>query len=118
MSAIERDYECGSENEFFELLRWWSEKTDEATIGDPENFGGKPWIRVTIGDVPCHLNADTRRKGIDNFVRSVVAEGGANYSVVTNARGRANKVAVGQSKQVWPFFYLYTDREVAGPREL
>ena len=118
MTAIDKDHQCTSEDDFVELLRWWLEKTDEDTIGDGEKFSGTPWVRVTIGGVPCHLNADTRREGVEKFLQSVADEGGASFSVVANTRRNVNKVAVGQSKQIWRYFYLYTDKALAAPREL
>jgi hypothetical protein len=111
-------HQCTSEDDFVESLRWWLEKTDEDTVGDVDPFPGKPWVRVTIGDVPCHLNADSNRVGVESFLSTVAQEGGATFSVVANARGNVNKVAFGKDKKILPYFYLYTDKNLPAPRAL
>lgn len=110
---------CHSRAEFVAVLRAWLQNTQEQTIGEVENFGGKAWIRL-VGDVPpCHLNVDTHRSGVERFLR-LVDEHGADleWHVVGNNRGQVNRIAFGPRREKLPKFYLYTDAALQAPRAL
>lgn len=109
-TSIERGHECEDVDDFTELLRWWFEETDEATVGDVGAFGGKAWVHVSVVGTGCHLNADTRRAGVKGFLDIVAAHGpGMAWWVVANNKGSVNRVAFGPDAATVQYFYLYTD---------
>lgn len=117
--AIPRGHDCQSKSDFTELLRWWFETTDEATIGDVGTFGGKPWLWVQTGSQRCHLNADTRRDGVRKYLKMVAREHGKlTWHAVANNRRAVNKVVFGADMQPVKYFYLYTDGDLASPTEI
>lgn len=116
MTTIERHTDCPDVDTFLDLLRSWL-ASGEQTIGD-SRFGGTSWVRVRIGDTPCHLNADTRRAGVKSLLELVGAER-PDFSVVTNQRGtKINRVVIGTDKQPIEHLYLYTDQAQYAPRDL
>jgi len=118
-TAVPRGHQCTDEADFTELLRWWFETTDEATVGDVGTFGGKPWVHVVVGDEPCHLNADTNRYGVRRYLDLVRAHpDGLPWSVIANTRGKVNRVALGPGREKVEYLYLYTDRDLSTPTQL
>lgn len=96
-----------------ELARWlerWVRGTDMRTLGDPERHGRRPWLRVGVGSVKCHLNADTTRAGVETYLELVRREGERLPWYVVPGRSRLiNEIAVGRERVRISGFQLYTD---------
>jgi hypothetical protein len=88
-------------------LRRWYELTDEARVGDESSFGGTPWVWVQQGARRFHLNADTTREGVGEYLAMLTREPELQWTVVRGRAGRLTKVVFGHRQQGIPGFYLY-----------
>ena len=53
------------------LLRGWLQMTSVETIGDPEgNIGVASLIKLKVGDRRFELNNDTKRQGVEIFLKN------------------------------------------------
>jgi hypothetical protein len=118
VTSIEKNHDCADVDEFVQLLRGWLDKTDEKTVGDTDAYKGKPWLRLHIGDVGCHLNADTRREGVEKLL-AVVGREGPRFSVIANNGGvKVNRVVAGEAKEPIKYLYFYTGKPQPAPADL
>lgn len=91
------------------LERWYRE-TDMETIGGVGEYVRRPWVRVGIGAVSCHLNANTTRAGVADYLALARDEGPKlPWFVVPSRRGIINEVAVGRRQVRIRGFHLFTD---------
>lgn len=91
------------------LERWYRE-TDMETIGGVGEYVRRPWVRAGIGAVACHLNANTTRGGVAEYLELARQEGPRlPWFVVPSRRGIINEVAVGRNQVRIRGFHLFTD---------
>jgi len=91
------------------LERWYAE-TDLETLGGVGEYARRPWLRVGIGAVQCHLNANTSRAGVADYLALARAEGPRlPWAVVTGRSGVINEIAVGADRVRIRGFQLFTD---------
>ena len=57
-----------------------------------------------------HLNADTRRQGVLEYLALLDADPHVDWHVVPNARGHLDKAAFGPDLRIIPGLYLYLSR--------
>ena len=63
------------------LLKGWLQLTDSDTIGDPkENIGVASLIKLKVGDKRFELNNDTKRQGVEIFLKNEKKENNWHYS--------------------------------------
>ena len=94
--------------QFHETLRNWLVDSDEIRIGDPSLPGVTAWIYVSHAGHLFHLNADTPRRAIADYMALVARDGEAlEWTVVKNSRGKENAVAFGASLERIKSLYLY-----------
>jgi len=87
--------------------------TNQAVVA-PSEHANAPWVWVKSLGNRYYLNADSTRDGVAAYIARVDAEGDSiRWSVVENERGRVNKAAFGEDREVIPGFYLY--REIRDP---
>lgn len=88
------------------LCRWLAESRAQ-TIGDVGTFGGRPWLFVELGAHQVALNADTKRTAVEAFVNENGPDPGRAWRVVSNRRGRINKVIPRPEPDPLPGWYAY-----------
>jgi hypothetical protein len=91
----------------------WLSQSQAPTIGDVGSFGGRPWLLIDISGHEVALNADTKRAAVEAFVRAAKAEPDRQWCVVTNRRGRVNKVLPHPDRSPLPGWYAYLSRPLA-----
>ncbi len=101
-SAVRRE-------EFHTELRHWLNDSFETTIGDPETFGGKPWLWVRHGGDHFYLDADSSRDGVRRYLRIVdEQEGNPDWTMVPVEPGIRERVAIGREREtVIGFFFFH-----------
>lgn len=93
---------------FQDLLRDWYDNSNEERIGDPNLRGQLAWIWVIDGTKKYHLNSDTKRVAVKEYLDLIKREGSdIEWQIVLNNRGKLNKVAFGGEKQTIKGFYFY-----------
>ena len=94
----------------FNWLQRWHGDTRWETLGNVGEFVRRPWLKVGIGAVSCHLNANSTRAGVAEYL-ALVAEQGPKlpWFVVSGRGGLINEVAVGREQVRIRGFHLYTD---------
>jgi hypothetical protein len=97
------------------LADWARAFPREATIGPVGDYGGKAWLHVRDQGRPFHLNVDTRREGVLEYLAMLEADPQLEWHVVPNARGALNKAAFGPQQRTIPGFYLYLSSGGARP---
>jgi hypothetical protein len=109
-ASIPQNARCVSKEEFTIRLRRWYENTTEDVIGGNAPQGRTPWLWIQIGDVECHLNADTKRLGVQRYLEMVERYGSVmEWSVRVHQNGiNINKVCFGPRAERIRGFYLYT----------
>jgi hypothetical protein len=99
---------CRSKQEFTDLLRKWYDHTDERVIGGSPEYNQTPWLWVQIGTFECHLNADTKRQGVREYLERVIRySAGLEWRVCANQNGKFNKVCFSPDAYPIAGFYLY-----------
>jgi hypothetical protein len=108
--SISQNSRCFSKEEFTIRLRGWYENTTEDIIGGAAPQGRAPWLWVQIGEVECHLNADTKRLGVRRYLELVERYGSTMlWPVRFNQSGiNINKVCFGPGAERIRGFYLFT----------
>lgn len=98
-------------------LERWAEQPggEDETVGDAAMRGQKAWLWAKHGNQLMHLNADTTRKGIREFVVQLKSSNA--LSAVPNDKGPINKVIVTGQNPI-PGFYLYLDAPLVNPKDL
>ena len=109
---------CTSKREFTEVLRAWHSDTDERTIGETGTYGRRAWLWIDLGGREFHLNADTKRHGVEAYLERVARNGADQpWHVVPNRNGLINRVAPGHLDPI-PGLYLYAKEALVAPIEL
>jgi hypothetical protein len=91
-------------SKFNEILNEWVSKINcEDTVGD-ETFGQKAYIHVKVENKIYHLNADSKRKAVMEYLNEYKD---AKWVVVKNRKGTINKVAFGLDEKKIKGLYLY-----------
>lgn len=104
---VENKYSIDKQT-FHNLLRDWFENSTEEIIGDPNVRGQLAWIWVSDGTQKYHLNADTKRLAVKEYLDLVEEYGNViEWQIVPNNRGKLNKVAFGSDRQTIKGFYFY-----------
>lgn len=97
--------------DFESLLRNWARTAGAfETVGKVDGYGQRPWLFVRHLERLYHLNADSRRKGVLDYLGLLAADPDVEWRVVPNRRGNLNKVAFGADERVIPKFYLYLSK--------
>lgn len=116
MTRYERGDVCRSKRELVDWLESWVCMGDDPTIGDVGRYGGKSWLRIMLGSTGCHLNADTTRAGVLEYLgRAHRAGADLKWLVVANNRGVVNKVVPDDGGPAIKGFYLYLDVPADAP---
>lgn len=109
---------CTSKREFTDVLRAWHANTDEQTIGQTGTYGRQAWLWVDLGGREFHLNADTKRRGVEEYLQRVARNGvDQPWHVVPNRNGLINRVAPGGPDPI-PGLYLYSKEPLVAPMVL
>jgi hypothetical protein len=118
--VIVQDTVCSSKQEFTTLLRRWYECTSEDVIGPSASQGRTPWLWLQVGDVECHLNADTKRLGVQRYLELVERHSpGMAWHIRLNQNGiNINKVCFGPGIERIRGFYLYVRPPLPAAMEL
>ncbi len=95
------------QSELKDMLIKWLETT-EITIGDmhgrPSN--PEPWIWIKIDNVLYHINADTKRGGVEAFIKN--EENGNPWMIIpTGKLKKLTKVTNDINGNPIPLFYMY-----------
>jgi hypothetical protein len=87
-------------------LSAWLERSSRDTIGDVGTYGGSAWATIDCEAGVIALNRDTTREAVESFVDS--ARRGLSYDwlIVTNQKGRVNKVLFCEDRTPGWFAYL------------
>lgn len=82
-------------SELIEVFSHWLATSSAETIGDKARFARAPWVTMESPLGIVEINADTRREAVAYFAgRATAASSGVSVRVVTNQRGRGNKVVL------------------------
>jgi hypothetical protein len=118
VQQIDKGHVVRDKRELAELLREWFRKTNEPTIGDVGNYGGKAWIYVELPGTTVVLNSDTKRAAVEAYLAAVGDQGPElPWRVVANQRGRVNKVLYGDLDRA-PGWFCYTLAPLDAPVSL
>ncbi len=116
-TGIGEGTEVATKAELAELLRTWLRTTNEPTIGDVAQYGGRPYVHVRLGEVHVVLNADTKRAAVERYLAAVDAHGADLPWQVVQGRAKVNKV-VYEGMDTSAGWYAYTTPELEAPRWL
>jgi hypothetical protein len=116
-TGIDEGTEVSSKAELADLLRTWHRTTNEPTLGDLAQYGGRPYVHIVLGDVHVVLNADTKRAAVERYLVAVEAHGADLPWQVVQGRTRVNKV-VYEGMDTSAGWYAYTTRELEAPQWL
>jgi hypothetical protein len=115
VQQIDKGHVVRGKKELAELLREWFRTTNEPTIGDVGNYGGKAWIYVELPGATVVLNSDTKRAAVEAYLAAVGDQGSElPWRVVANLRGRVNKVLYGDIDRA-PGWFCYTLAPLEAP---
>ena len=113
---LPRVLKVASKEQLRALLRRWYEESDAGTVGDVANFGGRPAIAVDLGDHAAVLNVDTKRSAVAAYLAHADANGvDAPWQVVSNTRGRVNKVIFSDDPAAAAGWYVYLREPLVEP---
>jgi hypothetical protein len=90
-----RSAEPVSRSEFDAILQTWYQGTEEDTVGGSVRYGGTPWLWVRYKGDLFHLNADTSRAGVREYLRLISSHTDLPWTVVEGRSGRRTKVLFG-----------------------
>lgn len=115
---IEKGATVTSKKSLARLLQDWAEGSDATTIGDVATFGGKAWLTVELSSARVVLNADTKRSAVLEYLAYVDAHDAEDpWHVVTNARGKVNRVVYRTDTQ-FQGWYGYITQAWTAPGQL
>ena len=108
-AVIEKGTACPSKQSFTDVLRKWHDQTDERVIGPSAPRGQTAWLWAEVGGDRLHLNADTERTGVSEYLEFADRYGEElAWHVRANQNGtKINKICFGPNETVIPGFYLY-----------
>lgn len=93
-----------SKDELFSLFKWWLKLSSSKSIGDLSIMNkNRALIYVVIGSSTFYVNADTKRKGVEEFFKNREN----NWSVIMNEDGKKNKITNRQDKNKIENFFMY-----------
>lgn len=94
--------------QFDSTLREWLETAQAGEwIGDRQGRGQAPWVFVRVLGRLYHLNADSNREGVREYVGMLAVDSELAWTIVPNQKGRQNKVAFGSEQRKIPRFFFY-----------
>ena len=97
----------GGRHELVAALREWLATSKEPTIGDTGGaFHGQFWISAHIGGHSVRLAADTTREAVQRVVDAMRYDPNMPWRVISNQRGRVNKLVIGDRAEPGWFAYL------------
>ena len=101
---IEAKNSLKNKDDFFDLLKYWFEKSNSDTIGDlkilPKNY---PLINIQIGASTYYINADSKKAGVEKFLEHKENQ----WKIIMNERGKRNRVTNKTDEEAIPHFYMY-----------
>jgi len=105
-----RDLVVEDRGAFDDWLRDWFRNTRYETIADVAARGGGAYVWVRVAGKWCCLDADTTRAGVFQYFQHTRLAGSAlDWHVVSDRRGRGNRVGVGPCKRALRGFHLHTE---------
>jgi hypothetical protein len=107
---LPRGLRVTGKRELVTVLRSWLRHSKAVTVGDVGSFGGRPWLVVEVGGHEVALNADTKRRAVEAFVRDSLSDPDRAWRVIPNRRGQVNKVIPGPDPEPVPGWYAYVTR--------
>ncbi len=97
--------------EFDSALKAWFDGANPGEwVGDRGGRGQAPWIFVRDLGRVFHLNADSNREGVREYLGMLTTSPNLEWTVVLNRNGTPNKVAFGPDQRTISGFYLYVVR--------
>ncbi len=102
--------EAVSKSEFHRRLRSWLDTTDDTQVGPVGGRGQTPWVHIRDDARLFALNADTKRKGVETYLRLVTLFGDdLRWVVAASKTGKMTAVEYehGPQRCRIRFFYLY-----------
>lgn len=106
LPCIPEEFCFRSKDDFVDALKRCLSNCDRDTVGMIRSRGDLKWAWVEFADERFHLNADTRREGMEAFIANDAA-GQRLWYVVENERGRWNKVTNRSDKNPIENFFFY-----------
>lgn len=117
--GLARGTHARSGSELVVLLADWLVRSSDETIGDISRFAQAPWVSVETPLGLMVLNADTRRSAVAAFVEHAGRGGGPfELHVVSNRRGRVNKVVFDPDVSPPTGWYAYLRKETLAPTSM
>lgn len=107
IQKMHRQSPLTKQSELKDLLIKWLETT-EITIGDMRGrkSNPEPWIWIKIDNVLYHINADSKRDGVEAFIKN--EENGNPWVIIPTGRiMNIIKVTNDDNAQPIPRFYMY-----------
>jgi hypothetical protein len=107
IQKMHRQSPLTKQSELKDLLIKWLETT-EITIGDMRGrkSNPEPWIWIKIDNFLYHINADTKRKGVEAFIKN--EENGNPWVIIpTGKLKKLTKVTNDINGKPIPLFYMY-----------
>ena len=101
-----------------DLAAWYVTATPHQWI-EPGAYARKPSVRITHRGVVFELKAETNREAVGRYLELLRWNPGIEWTVVPNARGRFNKLAVGNPPTTVEKFWVYvkpSDENLAAVR--
>ena len=93
---------------FDAALRAWVEQAQPGEwIGDRQGRGQAAWIFVRDLGKYYHLNADSNREGVREYVGMLAVDPELAWTIVPNRNGKPNKVAFGSEQRTISGFFFY-----------
>jgi hypothetical protein len=104
---LRADLAIEGKTELARVLSRWLRESTAMTVGNVGRFGGRPWLRITVGAHEVVVNADTKRAAVEQFVRDSNNDPERDWQVNENRRGRINKVTPNADGPPLPGWYAY-----------
>ena len=105
--------------EFDAALIVWHVNANPHEWIEPRAYSRKASVRVLHMGVTFELKAETNREAVGRYLEMIRLDPGIEWTVVSNARGRFNKLALGSPPRTIEQFWVYvkpSDEELAAAR--
>ncbi len=89
-----------------DLAVWYAQAMPRQWI-EPGAYTRKAAVRISHRGVTFELKAETSREAVGRYLAAVREHPGSAWTVVPNARGRFNKLAVGDPPRAIEQFWVY-----------
>ena len=93
--------------EFDAALSLWYAKAEPGQWIEPGAYTRKASVRVEHRGVTFELKAETSREAIGRYLEAIRRHPDAQWTVVPNARGRFNKLALGDPPRIIEGLWIY-----------